>query len=54
MREVKDALQRALGLKVTIKDKYGHGKVVIEYSKLEDFDLLMEKLAGYQKPGKRE
>ena len=54
VREVKDALQRALGLKVTIKDKYGHGKVVIEYSKLEDFDLLMEKLAGYQKPGKRE
>lgn len=49
VREVKDALQRALGLKVTIKDKYGHGKVVIEYSKLEDFDLLMEKLAGYKR-----
>jgi len=46
VREVKDALQRALGLKVTIKDKYGHGKVIIEYSKLEDFDALMEKLAG--------
>ncbi|MFZ0394490.1 MAG: ParB/RepB/Spo0J family partition protein [Terracidiphilus sp.] len=49
VREVKEALQRALGLKVTIKDKYGHGKVVIEYSKLEDFDLLMEKLAGYKR-----
>ncbi len=48
VREVKEALQRALGLRVTIKDKYGHGKVVIEYSKLEDFDLLMEKLAGYK------
>jgi ParB family transcriptional regulator, chromosome partitioning protein len=48
VREVKDALQRAIGLKVTIKDKYGHGKVIIEYSKLEDFDLLMEKLAGYK------
>jgi ParB family transcriptional regulator, chromosome partitioning protein len=48
VREVKEALQRAIGLKVTIKDKYGHGKVIIEYSKLEDFDMLMEKLAGYK------
>lgn len=49
VREVKERLQRVLGLKVTIKDKYGRGKVVIEYSKLEDFDLLMERLAGYEK-----
>jgi len=53
VREVKEALQRALGLRVTIKDKWGRGKVIIEYSKLEDFDLLMEKLAGYQ-PAKKE
>jgi ParB family transcriptional regulator, chromosome partitioning protein len=46
VREVKDRLQRSLGLKVTIKDRYGHGKVIIEYSKLEDFDALFQKLAG--------
>jgi ParB family transcriptional regulator, chromosome partitioning protein len=46
VREVKDQLQRALGLKVTIEDKNGRGKVIIEYSKLEDFDTLLEQLAG--------
>lgn len=46
VREVKDRLQRALGLKVTIEDKNGRGKVIIEYAKLEDFDTLLEQLAG--------
>jgi ParB family chromosome partitioning protein len=46
VREVKDRLQRALGLKVTIEDKNGRGKVIIEYGKLEDFDTLLEQLAG--------
>jgi ParB family chromosome partitioning protein len=46
VREVKDRLQRALGLKVSIEDKNGRGKVIIEYSKLEDFDTLLENLAG--------
>ncbi|HEY3705821.1 MAG TPA: ParB/RepB/Spo0J family partition protein [Terracidiphilus sp.] len=46
VREVKDRLQRALGLKVSIEDKNGRGKVIIEYSKLEDFDTLLEQLAG--------
>ncbi|HWE83345.1 MAG TPA: ParB/RepB/Spo0J family partition protein [Terracidiphilus sp.] len=46
VREVKDRLQRALGLKVTVQDKRGRGKVIIEYSKLEDFDTLLEKLTG--------
>src|SRR5579871_4724199 len=41
VREVKDQLQRALGLKVTIEDKNGRGKVIIEYSRLEDFDALL-------------
>jgi ParB family chromosome partitioning protein len=39
-------LQRALGLKVTIDDRNGRGKVIIEYARLEDFDALMEKLTG--------
>jgi ParB family transcriptional regulator, chromosome partitioning protein len=46
VREVKDRLQRALGLKVTIEDKNGRGKVIIEYARLEDFDALLERLAG--------
>jgi ParB family chromosome partitioning protein len=46
VREVQDRLQRALGLKVTIEDRNGRGKVIIEYAKLEDFDTLLENLAG--------
>jgi ParB family chromosome partitioning protein len=46
VREVKDRLQRALGLKVTIEDNKGRGKVIIEYARLEDFDTLLETLAG--------
>jgi ParB family transcriptional regulator, chromosome partitioning protein len=46
VRVVKDQLQRALGLKVTIEDKNGRGRVVIEYSKLEDFDTLLQQLTG--------
>lgn len=46
VREVKDRLQRALGLKVSIEDKNGRGKVIIEYSRLEEFDTLLEQLAG--------
>jgi ParB family chromosome partitioning protein len=46
VREVKDRLQQALGLRVKIEDKNGRGRVIIEYSKLEDFDSLLEHLAG--------
>ncbi len=46
VREVKDRLQRALGLKVSIEDSNGRGKVIIEYARLEDFDTLLEQLAG--------
>jgi ParB family chromosome partitioning protein len=46
VREARDALQRALGLKVSIEDKNGRGRVIIEYSRLEDFDTLLETIAG--------
>jgi ParB family chromosome partitioning protein len=46
VREVQDRLQRALGLKVHIEDHNGRGKVIIEYGRLEDFDTLLEQLAG--------
>ena len=38
VRDAQERLQRALGLKVTIEDKHGRGKVIIEYARLEDFD----------------
>ena len=46
IREVQERLQRALGLKVHIEDRNGRGKVIIEYGRLEDFDALLEQLAG--------
>ncbi len=46
VREARDLLQRALGLKVSIEDKNGRGRVIIEYSRLEDFDALLETIAG--------
>lgn len=42
VREARDLLQRALGLKVTIEDKKGKGRVIIEYTSLSDFDGLLE------------
>jgi len=44
VRDAQERLQRALGLKVTIEDKNGRGRVIIEYSKLEDFDAIMEQM----------
>jgi ParB family chromosome partitioning protein len=46
IRAVQERLQRALGLKVHIEDHNGRGKVIIEYARLEDFDGLLETLAG--------
>ncbi len=46
VRDAQELLQRELGLKVLIEDKKGRGRVVIEYSGLEDFDALMSKLGG--------
>jgi len=45
VREARDLLQRALGLKVRIEDKNGRGRVIIEYGRLEDFDALLAVLA---------
>lgn len=45
VREARDLLQRALGLKVRIEDKHGRGRVIIEYARLEDFDALLAVLA---------
>ena len=46
VREAQDRLQRTLGLKVHIEDKKGKGRVIIEYSGLEDFDAILTALGG--------
>ncbi len=46
VRDVQERLPRALGLKVHIEDHEGRGRVIIEYAHLEDFDTLLEQLAG--------
>ena len=46
VREAQDQLRRSLGLKVTIEDRKGKGKVIIEYANIEDFDNLVDALAS--------
>jgi ParB family chromosome partitioning protein len=46
VREAQERLQRTLGLKVHIEDKNGKGRVIIEYSGLEDFDSILTALGG--------
>ena len=50
VREAQIQLQRTLGLKVRIEDKKGKGRVIIEYSGLEDFDKILDAL-GRAAPG---
>jgi ParB family transcriptional regulator, chromosome partitioning protein len=44
VREAESALQRALGVRVTINDRKGRGKILIEYTCLEDFDRILDAL----------
>ncbi|MGC2109035.1 MAG: ParB/RepB/Spo0J family partition protein [Candidatus Korobacteraceae bacterium] len=46
VKEAENQLQRALGVRVTINDRKGKGKILIEYSTLEDFDRIVEALGG--------
>jgi ParB family transcriptional regulator, chromosome partitioning protein len=41
VREVQDSLRRNLGLKVTIEDKRGKGRVIIEYGDVDDFETIL-------------
>jgi len=41
VRDAQEQLQRALGLKVTVEDRKGRGRVIIEYASLDDFEVLM-------------
>jgi ParB family chromosome partitioning protein len=44
VREAQDQLRRTLGLKVNIEDKKGKGRVIIEYSGVDDFDAILAAL----------
>ena len=46
VRDVGERLQRRLGLRVHIEDRRGKGRVIIEYSNLQDFDTLLATLEG--------
>ncbi|MGA9565889.1 MAG: ParB/RepB/Spo0J family partition protein [Candidatus Korobacteraceae bacterium] len=46
VREAQRELERSLGVRVTIKDRKGRGKIVLEYSSLEDFDRILTSLTG--------
>lgn len=49
VREAQEQLQRNLGLRVRIEDKRGKGRVIIEYSGLEDFDAILSALGKVEK-----
>jgi ParB family chromosome partitioning protein len=44
VKDAQDHLRRSLGLKVTIEDKKGKGRVIIEYSGVDDFDAILTAL----------
>jgi ParB family chromosome partitioning protein len=46
VREAARELERALGVRVTIKDRRGKGKIIFEYASLEDFDRIVSALSG--------
>jgi len=46
VREAQERLQQKLGLRVTIEDKGGKGKVVIEYGGVEEFDHILGALGS--------
>lgn len=44
VRHAQESLRQSLGLKVTIDDKRGRGRVIIEYSGVDDFDTILQAL----------
>jgi ParB family transcriptional regulator, chromosome partitioning protein len=46
VKESERAMRAVLGMQVTIHDKDGKGKVVIEYANLDDFDRIQDLLLG--------
>ena len=46
VREAEKELERTLGVKVTITDRKGRGRIVLEYSSLEDYDRIVTTLGS--------
>jgi len=46
VRDAQRTLERALGVKVEIRDRKGKGRIILKYASLEDFDRIVEALAG--------
>jgi ParB family chromosome partitioning protein len=46
VREAEETLHRALGVRVTIDDRRGRGKIVLQYGSLEDFDRILQAITG--------
>lgn len=46
VRAAQTEMERALGMRVRIRDRKGKGKIVIEYATLEDFDRVVEMVKG--------
>jgi ParB family chromosome partitioning protein len=44
VREAEREMERALGVRVRINDRQGKGKIILEYSSLEDFDRILAAL----------
>ncbi len=44
VKAAQQQIQRAVGLRTAIEDKNGKGRVIIEYTSLQDFDTLLEVL----------
>jgi ParB family transcriptional regulator, chromosome partitioning protein len=46
VKEAERELARSLGVKVTITDKAGRGKILLQYKSLEDFDRILDALGA--------
>ncbi len=46
VRAAEREIQAALGVKVTISDRGGKGKITLQYASLEDFDRIVERLGN--------
>ena len=44
VKEAQRTLERVLGVRVSIKDRNGKGKILLEYTSLEDFDRILDVL----------
>jgi ParB family chromosome partitioning protein len=49
VKEAERQLERVLGVRVTITDRKGKGKILLEYASLDDFDRILDALGAQNK-----